>query len=170
MPVIFLDDVMISEENNGFSVEDFIGYVKKDTTFYMGFKHLRFYPHNYRSELNIFDKKGKTIGTLKKQGRHYSDGQKAMSWIGQREFWLWRGFWVAAGLQMFFDSDEYKSLKNSDKICLGYENIEKNDLSLDNPEVVIQMHDLLAVHNELKNECWKEYLKKDINNILIGAN
>jgi len=79
MPIIFLDDVVISEENNGFSVEDFIGYVKKDTTFYMGFKHLRFYSHNYRSELNIFDKKGKTIGTLKKQGRHYSDGQKA--WV-----------------------------------------------------------------------------------------
>ena len=77
MPVIFLDDVVISEENNGFSVEDFIGYVKKDTTFYMGFKHLRFYSHNYHSELNIFDKKGKIIGTLKKQGRHYSNGKKA---------------------------------------------------------------------------------------------
>jgi hypothetical protein len=79
IPVIFLDDVVISEENNGFSVEDFIGYVKKDTTFYMGFKHLRFYSHNYESELNIFDKKGKTIGTLKKVGTHYSDGNKA--WI-----------------------------------------------------------------------------------------
>ena len=79
MPIIFLDDVVISEENNGFSVEDFIGYVKKDTTFYMGFKHLRFYSHNYESELNIFDKKGKKIGTLKKQGRHYSDGGKA--WV-----------------------------------------------------------------------------------------
>lgn len=77
MPIIFLDDVVISEENNGFSVEDFVEYVKQDTTFYMGFKHLRFYSHNYESELNIFDKKGKTIGTLKKQGRHYSDGKKA---------------------------------------------------------------------------------------------
>ena len=79
MPIIFLDDVVISEENNGFSVEDFIGYVKKDTTFYIGFKHLRFYSHNYSSELNIFNKKGKTIGTLKKVGTHYSDGSKA--WI-----------------------------------------------------------------------------------------
>ena len=79
MPIIFLDDVVISEENNGFSIEDFIGYVKKDTTFYMGFKHLRFYSHNYESELNIFNKKGKTIGTLKKVGTHYSDGSKA--WI-----------------------------------------------------------------------------------------
>jgi len=77
MPIIFLDDVVISEENNGFTVEDFVGYVKKDTTFYMGFKHLRFYSHNYASELNIFNKKGKTIGTLKKQGRHYSNGKKA---------------------------------------------------------------------------------------------
>ncbi len=79
MRIIFLDDVVISEENNGFSVEDFIGYVRKDTTFYMGFKHLRFYSHKYRSELNIFNKKGKNIGTLKKVGTHYSDGSKA--WI-----------------------------------------------------------------------------------------
>ena len=79
MPIIFLDDVVISEESNGFSVEDFIGYVKKDTTFYMGFKHLRYYSHNYNSELNIFNKKGRIIGTLKKQGRHYSNGEKA--WI-----------------------------------------------------------------------------------------
>ena len=33
IPVIFLDDVVISEENNGFTVEDFVRYVKNDTTF-----------------------------------------------------------------------------------------------------------------------------------------
>ena len=79
MPVILLDDVVISVENNGFTVDDFVGYVKKDTTFYMGFKHLRYYTHNYESELNIFDKKGKVIGTLNKKGTHFSDGEKA--WI-----------------------------------------------------------------------------------------
>ena len=79
MPVIFLDDVVISVKNNGFSVEDFVGYVKKDTTFYMGFKHLRYYSHNFESELNIFNKKGKVIGTLKKNGTHYSNGKQA--WI-----------------------------------------------------------------------------------------
>ena len=79
MPIIFLDDVVISEENNGFSIDDFIRYVKKDTTFYMGFKHLRFYSHNYSSQLNIFNKKGRTIGTLKKVGSYYSNGKKA--WI-----------------------------------------------------------------------------------------
>ncbi len=79
MPVVFLDDIVISEENNGFTVEDFIGYVKKDTSFYMGFKHLRYYSHNYESELNIFDKKGNSIGILKKWGKHYSNGKEA--WI-----------------------------------------------------------------------------------------
>jgi len=79
MPVIFLDDIVISEENNGFTVEDFVGYVKKDTTFYMGFKHLRYYSHQYNSELNIFNKKGETIGTLIKKGTHFSDEKKA--WI-----------------------------------------------------------------------------------------
>ena len=76
MPVIFLDDVVISVKNNGFSVDDFVGYVKKDTTFYMGFKHLRYYFHNYESELNIFNKKGKVIGTLKKQGTHHSNDKR----------------------------------------------------------------------------------------------
>tara|TARA_B100000767_G_scaffold129791_1_gene123331 strand:+ start:78 stop:995 length:918 start_codon:yes stop_codon:yes gene_type:complete len=79
MPVIFLDDVVISVNNNGFSVEDFVEYVKEDTTFYMGFKHLRYYSHNYKSELNIFNKKGKVIGMLKKQGTHHSNGKRA--WI-----------------------------------------------------------------------------------------
>ena len=79
MPVIFLDDVVISIKNNGFSVEDFVEYVKKDTTFYMGFKHLRYYSHYYESELNIFNKKEEVIGILKKQGTHYSNGKRA--WI-----------------------------------------------------------------------------------------
>ena len=79
MPIIFLDDVVISEENNGFSVEDFVGYVKRDTTFYMGFKHLRYFSHDYDSELRLFDKKGEVIGMLKRSGFHYSDGKTA--WI-----------------------------------------------------------------------------------------
>ena len=77
MPIIFLDDIIISEENNGFSVNDFINYVKNDTTFYMGFKHLRFYTHNYKSELNIFNKKGKNIASIKKSGLYQSNGNQA---------------------------------------------------------------------------------------------
>jgi hypothetical protein len=77
--MIFLDDIEISEENNGFSVEEFIEYVKKDTTFYMGFKNLRYYTHNFSSELNIFNKNDIAIGILRKSGLHFSNGKQA--WI-----------------------------------------------------------------------------------------
>ena len=55
IPIVFLDDIVISEEKDGFTVNDFVRYVKNDTTFYMGFKHLRYYSHKYESELNIFN-------------------------------------------------------------------------------------------------------------------
>ena len=54
LPVVILDDIIISEEKNGFSVEDFIYYVKNDTTFYKGFKHLRYFQHNYYSPDLVF--------------------------------------------------------------------------------------------------------------------
>ena len=72
LKVIQLDDVIISEDNNGFTVEDFIHYVKNDTTFYKGFKHLRYYQHKYFSSLNIYNKKNKKIGVLNKKGTHFS--------------------------------------------------------------------------------------------------
>ena len=77
LKVIQLDDVIISEDNNGFTVEDFIHYVKNDTTFYKGFKHIRYYQHKYSSSLNIYNKKNKKIGVLNKQGTHFSDGESA---------------------------------------------------------------------------------------------
>lgn len=77
LKVIQLDDVIISEDNNGFTVEDFIHYVKNDTTFYKGFKHLRYYQHKYSSSLNIYNKKNKKIGVLNKQGTHFTDGESA---------------------------------------------------------------------------------------------
>jgi len=79
MPIVFLDDVIISEENNGFDVEDFIYYVKNDTTFYMGFKHLKYYSHKFESSLNIFNKKNKKIASIDKYGDYHTDNNKA--WV-----------------------------------------------------------------------------------------
>ena len=76
---VLLDSVIIAGVKDGFDVDEFIHYVKTDTTFYMAFKHLRYYTHHYESELNIFNKKGKTIGTLNRWGTHFSDGKKA--WV-----------------------------------------------------------------------------------------
>tara|TARA_B100000927_G_scaffold290758_1_gene290484 strand:+ start:4751 stop:5662 length:912 start_codon:yes stop_codon:yes gene_type:complete len=79
IPVILLDDIVISEENNGFSVNDFIEYVKADTTFYMGFKHLRYYSHYFDSELLVNNSHGTIIGSINKKGKHHSNGKRA--WI-----------------------------------------------------------------------------------------
>ena len=76
---VLLDSVTVTGVKDGFDVDEFIHYVKTDTTFYMAFKHLRYYTHYYESELNIFNKKGKTIGTLNRWGTHFSDGKKA--WV-----------------------------------------------------------------------------------------
>ena len=76
---VLLDSVTVTGVKDGFDVDEFIHYVKTDTTFYMAFKHLRYYTHYYESELNIFNKKGKTIGTLNRWGTHLSDGKKA--WV-----------------------------------------------------------------------------------------
>ena len=65
-----LDSVMVSAVSSGFSVEEFIHYVKTDTTFYQGFKNLRYYSHQFQSELEIFNRSNKSIGFLTRYG-HY---------------------------------------------------------------------------------------------------
>ena len=67
---VMLDSVMVSAVSAGFSVEDFVDYVKSDTSFYQGFKNLRYYSHQYTSELEIFDVKNNSAGFLYRQG-HY---------------------------------------------------------------------------------------------------
>ena len=67
---VMLDSVMVSAVSTGFSVEDFVDYVKSDTSFYQGFKNLRFYPHQYTCELEVFDIKNNSVGFLYRQG-HY---------------------------------------------------------------------------------------------------
>ena len=53
---VTLDSVMITAIRDGFSVEEFIHYVKTDTTFYQGFKNLRYYNHDYHSNLKVLKK------------------------------------------------------------------------------------------------------------------
>jgi len=67
---VMLDSVMVSAVSSGFSVEDFVDYVKSDTSFYQGFKNLRYYSHQYSSELEVFDVKNNSVGFLFRQG-HY---------------------------------------------------------------------------------------------------
>jgi hypothetical protein len=67
---IFLDSVMISSVKDGFSVEEFVHYVKTDTSFYQGFKNLRYYSHEYESELTIYNPKKEQVGFLYRSGKY----------------------------------------------------------------------------------------------------
>ena len=61
---IMLDSVMISAVKKGFNIQDFIHYVKHDTSFYQGFKNLRFYEHDFNSRLEVLDEDSTEIGTI----------------------------------------------------------------------------------------------------------
>lgn len=65
---IFLDSIMISSVKDGFSVDEFVHYVKTDTSFYHGFKNLRYYAHQYESELIVFNAKKEQVGYLYRSG------------------------------------------------------------------------------------------------------
>ena len=67
---VVLDSVMITSLRDGFSVEEFIHYVKTDTTFYQGFKNLRFYNHDYHSNLKVLKKNGEVLGSLYRSGKY----------------------------------------------------------------------------------------------------
>ncbi|MBJ10063.1 MAG: hypothetical protein CMP66_01205 [Flavobacteriales bacterium] len=67
---VMLDSVMITAVKDGFSVEEFIHYVKTDTTFYQGFKNLRYYNHDYHSDLKVLKKSGEVLGSLFRSGKY----------------------------------------------------------------------------------------------------
>ena len=67
---IMLDSVMISAVKKGFNIQDFIHYVKHDTSFYQGFKNLRFYEHDFNSRLEVLDEDSTEIGTIKIKGNY----------------------------------------------------------------------------------------------------
>ena len=72
---IMLDSVMVRAVKAGFSVDDFIDYVRSDTTFYEGFRNLRKIPHTFDSTLEIFDKDHNSIGKLKRSGFYQRNNQ-----------------------------------------------------------------------------------------------
>ena len=77
--IIILEEVNISENSQSLTPQDFMKIVKEDTTFYKGFKHLRFYPHSYSSNLDILDKKGRVKANIYREGKHIS--HKGNAWI-----------------------------------------------------------------------------------------
>ena len=130
LPIIQLDDVLISEENNGFSVEDFIGYVKQDTTFYLGFKHLRYYQHKYSSVLNIYNKKHVKIGSLNRIGQHFSEDNRA--WIIDDSTYFFGRIYKRNGDYRYYTTEAFDDVFFPDDTIDVSLNINKNKEDDDN--------------------------------------
>ena len=120
LPVIFLKDVDILENKNELSVDDFMNYVQKDTTFYKGFKHLRYYKHKYESNLKIFNKKNTLIGSIYKKGIHYSN--KEYAWIKNDSVRLFGKLFKRNGKHRFYTAKAFDDVffpNDSIKISLN---------------------------------------------------
>ena len=59
----------------------------------------------------------------------------------------------------------YNEDTKQDRLLKNKYPYEKTNLSQENPDVVAHMLKILDYHNSKKNECSKDYLKKDINSI-----
>ena len=68
-----LDEVVISAQTSGFSVEEFITNVKTDTTFYKAFLNLKYFPHKMMGEVTVFNKKEKEKGQMFRTGELLND-------------------------------------------------------------------------------------------------
>lgn len=63
----------------GFNANDFIRMTKEDTSFLKAFKNLKFFPHQSKNEVTIFNKQWEEIAWLKRTAKHNSNGK--VGWI-----------------------------------------------------------------------------------------
>ena len=75
--IVFLNEVDITVNDTSLKVDDFIEIIKNDTTFYKSFKYLRYYSHNFSSNLSIYNKKDNLLAFSKKEGNYISNGKNA---------------------------------------------------------------------------------------------
>ena len=72
--LIYLDSVMVSATRLGLDVEDFIDYVRKDTSFYQAFQNIRTRSYRAENEIRLFTKKGKIRASYACRSIQESDG------------------------------------------------------------------------------------------------
>jgi len=72
-----LDEVVVSAQAGGFSVEAFVRQVREDTTFHKAFLNTRYHPNRLRSDLRVRNKGEKETASVHRQARLVREGPKA---------------------------------------------------------------------------------------------
>ncbi len=78
--LITLDEFVVSAGLQNFDVADFIKQIQEDTTFYQAFLNLKYFPHDMKSAMVVFEKDESERGTLKRKARQFLSTDETM-WV-----------------------------------------------------------------------------------------
>lgn len=78
--LVKLKEFVVSASLEDFDVEDFIRQVQEDTTFYQAFLNLRYYPHDIKGAMVVYNKDESERGKLQRRARQFVSTDHRM-WV-----------------------------------------------------------------------------------------
>ncbi len=78
--LITLDEFVVSAGLEDFDAADFIRQIQEDTTFYQAFLNLKYFPHDMKSAMVVYEKDESERGTLQRKARQFLSTDEIM-WV-----------------------------------------------------------------------------------------
>lgn len=78
--LITLDEFVVSAGLEDLDVEDFMEHVQKDSSFYQAFLNLKYFPHDMKSAMVVYEKDETERGMLQRRARQYLSTDEMM-WV-----------------------------------------------------------------------------------------
>ncbi len=78
--IVTMSEFVVSAGLEDFSPADFIDQIKKDTTFYQAFLNLKYFPHQMKGAMVVYEKDESERGTLKRRAEQHLNEQEEM-WV-----------------------------------------------------------------------------------------
>ena len=72
---VTLDELVVRAGIDTLDVGEFIEQVKADTTFYQAFLNMRYFPHDVKGEVTVFNKDESARGKMKRKGRQFLENR-----------------------------------------------------------------------------------------------
>jgi hypothetical protein len=69
--VVTMDEFVVNAAIDDFDVDDFISQVVEDTSFYQAFLNLKYFPHDIRGAMVVYDKDETQYATLQRKARQF---------------------------------------------------------------------------------------------------
>lgn len=78
--LVTLDEFVVSAGLEDFDAADFIEQIQKDTSFYQAFLNLKYFPHDIKSAMVVYEKDESERGTLQRRARQFLSTAEMM-WV-----------------------------------------------------------------------------------------